>query len=152
MPILSYICITFVHSALFVFFVMFSSKNILTFVMAATAAFATISCNNERQEVVEQAVRIISEATMEMQDVDNLELRHLKSLPASLQTSLYVLQNRHPDVRLTEDDTKTIEKEMAKFTKAQENAILIFQRRINELEESIIKLTNNDESEDGNEA
>lgn len=130
----------------------FLKKYLSRCALVFVAALAFLSCTNERQEVVRQAVRIISEATAEMQDVDNLELNQLKSAPESLQTSLFILQNRHPGVRLSDEDTKTIEMEMAKFSQAQENAITVFQRRIDDLEESIIKLTNNDDSDDDNEA
>ena len=41
---------------------------------------------------------------------------------------------------------------MGKFTQAQENAIVIFTRRVDALEESLVKLTNNEQADDTNES
>ena len=110
------------------------------------------SCKNERQIVVDESIRLIGKATVMIQDVNNIELRQLKDIPENLQDSLYVLQNKYPNVRLSQNDEKKIKLAMGKFTQAQENAIVIFTRRVDALEESIVKLTNNEQADDTNES
>ena len=103
------------------------------------------SCKNERQVVVNESVRLIDKATMMIQDLDNLELKNLKEIPDMLQDSLALLQNKHPEVILTDEDARVIRSAMTKFSVAQENAIQYFTRQIDELEESIVRLENSEE-------
>lgn len=109
--------------------------------------FATIgltSCKNEREVVVKESVRLINKATIQIQDIDNLELKHLKEIPDMLQDSLSLLQNKHPEVILTDEDAREVRAAMSKFSQAQENAIQYFTHQIDELEKSIVQL--NDEA------
>lgn len=103
------------------------------------------SCKNERQLVVNESVRLIDKATMMIQDLDHLELKNLKEIPDMLQDSLSLLQNKHPEVILTDEDARVIRSAMTKFSQAQENAIQFFTRQIDELEESIVRLERSDE-------
>lgn len=114
---------------LFVFFVMICSLT---------------SCKNERQIVVNESVRLIDKATMMIQDLDHLELKNLRDIPDMLQDSLSLLQNKHPEVILTDEDARVIRSAMTKFSLAQENAIQYFTRQIDELEESIVRLENSE--------
>ncbi len=98
------------------------------------------SCKNERQVVVNESVRLIDKATMMIQDLDHLELKNLRDIPDMLQDSLSLLQNKHPEVILTDEDARVIRSAMTKFSLAQENAIQYFTRQIDELEESIVRL------------
>lgn len=98
------------------------------------------SCKNERQVVVNESVRLIDKATMMIQDLDHLELKNLRDIPDMLQDSLSLLQNKHPEVILTDEDARVIRSAMIKFSLAQENAIQFFTRQIDELEESIVRL------------
>lgn len=98
------------------------------------------SCKNERQVVVNESVRLIDKATMMIQDLDHLELKNLRDIPDMLQDSLSLLQNKHPEVILTDEDARVIRSAMTKFSLAQENAIQFFTRQIDELEESIVRL------------
>ena len=98
------------------------------------------SCKNERQVVVNESVRLIDKATMMIQDLDHLELKNLSDIPDMLQDSLSLLQNKHPEVILTDEDARVIRSAMTKFSLAQENAIQYFTRQIDELEESIVRL------------
>jgi uncharacterized protein (DUF1810 family) len=103
------------------------------------------SCKNERQVVVNESVRLIDKATLMIQDLDHLELKNLKEIPDMLQDSLSLLQNKHPEVILTDEDARVIRAAMTKFSQAQENAIQFFTRQIDELEESIVRLERSDE-------
>ena len=103
------------------------------------------SCKNERQVVVNESVRLIDKATLMIQDLDHLELKNLKEIPDMLQDSLSLLQNKHPEVILTDEDARVIGAAMTKFSQAQENAIQFFTRQIDELEESIVRLERSDE-------
>ena len=103
------------------------------------------SCKNERQVVVNESVRLIDKATMMIQDLDHLELKNLRDIPDMLQDSLSLLQNKHPEVILTDEDARVIRAAMTKFSQAQENAIQFFTRQIDELEESIVRLERSDE-------
>ena len=98
------------------------------------------SCKNERQVVVNESVRLIDKATMMIQDLDHLELKNLRDIPDMLQDSLSLLQNKHPEVILTDEDARVIRSAMIKLSLAQENAIQSFTRQIDELEESIVRL------------
>lgn len=102
------------------------------------------SCKNERQVVVNESVRLIDKATLMIQDLDHLELKNLKEIPDMLQDSLSLLQNKHPEVILTDEDAREIRAAMTKFSQAQENAIQFFTRQIDELEESIVRLERSD--------
>ena len=129
-----------------------SPKSASLFMAALMVAGLLSSCKNERQIVVDESIRLIGKATVMIQDVNNIELRQLKDIPENLQDSLYVLQNKYPNVRLSQDDEQKIKLAMGKFTQAQENAIVIFTRRVDALEESIVKLTNNEPADDTNES
>lgn len=87
---------------------------------------------------------MINKATLQIQDLDNLELTHLKDIPDMLQDSLSLLQNKHPEVILTDEDARAIRAAMTKFSQAQENAIQYFTHQIDELEESIVQLNDDD--------
>lgn len=98
------------------------------------------ACNNEKQTVVDESLRLIDKATVQMQDLNELQVKHLKTIPMNLQDSLALLQNRHPDVVLSEEDNKQIQSAMAKFTEAQENAIKVCAGRMDQLQQSIANL------------
>ena len=124
----------------------FVSPILLKFLFVAfVMACSLTSCKNERQVVVNESVRLIDKATMMIQDLDHLELKNLKEIPDMLQDSLSLLQNRHPEVILTDEDARVIRSAMTKFSQAQENAIQFFTRQIDELEESIVRLERSDE-------
>lgn len=112
--------------------------------VALLVAVGFSSCKNERKLVVRESVRMINKATMQIQDLDNLELKNLKDIPDMLQDSLSVLQNKHPEVILTDEDAREVRAAMNKFSQAQENAIQYFTHQIDELEESIVKLNDAD--------
>ncbi len=80
-----------------------------------------------------------------MQDVNELEIKQLKEIPQDLQDSLALLQNRHPDVVLSEEDNTQIQIAMAGFTQAQENAIKVMSNRMEQLQQSIAKLKNGED-------
>lgn len=109
-------------------------------IMALLTIICVSSCNNEKQKVVDESLRLISKATVEMQDLNDMGARQLKEIPQNLQDSLALLQNRHPDVVLSEDDNEQIQSAMAKFTEAQENAIKVFSNKIDQLKQSIARL------------
>ncbi len=98
------------------------------------------SCNNEKQTVVDELLRLITKATVEMQDLNDMQVRQLKDIPQNLQDSLALLQNRHPDVVLTEEDNEKIQAAMSDFTAAQKNAIKVFSNRIEMLQKSVARL------------
>ena len=75
-----------------------------------------------------------------MQDLNELQVKHLKTIPMNLQDSLALLQNRHPDVVLSEEDNKQIQMAMAKFTEEQENAIKVCAGRMEQLQQAIANL------------
>lgn len=112
--------------------------------VAMLMTFSLSSCKNEREVVVKESVRMINKATLQIQDLDNLELTHLKDIPDMLQDSLSLLQNKHPEVILTDEDARAIRAAMTKFSQAQENAIQYFTHQIDELEESIVQLNDDD--------
>ena len=112
--------------------------------VAMVTTFCLSSCKNEREVVVKESVRMINKATLQIQDLDNLELTHLKDIPDMLQDSLSLLQNKHPEVILTDEDARAIRAAMTKFSQAQENAIQYFTHQIDELEESIVQLNDGD--------
>lgn len=112
--------------------------------VAMLTTFSLSSCKNEREVVVKESVRMINKATLQIQDLDNLELTHLKDIPDMLQDSLNLLQNKHPEVILTDEDARAIRAAMTKFSQAQENAIQYFTHQIDELEESIVQLNDDD--------
>ena len=112
--------------------------------VAMLTTFSLSSCKNEREVVVKESVRMINKATLQIQDLDNLELTHLKDIPDMLQDSLSLLQNKHPEVILTDEDARAIHAAMTKFSQAQENAIQYFTHQIDELEESIVQLNDDD--------
>ena len=121
------------------------SPSVFKLIFAAILMTATFSsCKHERETVVKESVRLINKATIQMQDLDNLELKSLKEIPDVLQDSLSVLQNKHPEVVLNDEDAREIRMAMNKFTQAQENAIQYFTRQIDELEESIVRLQDED--------
>ena len=113
--------------------------------VAVLVACSLSSCKNEREVMVKESVRMINKATFQIQDLDNLELKHLKEVPDMLQDSLNLLQNKHPDVILTDEDARVIRAAMNKFSQAQENAIQYFTHQIDELEESIVQLNDEDD-------
>ena len=110
----------------------------IVWVVLATICFS--ACNNEKQTVVDESVRLINKATAQMQDLNELQVKHLKDIPEDLQDSLALLQNRHPDVVLSEEDNKQIQSALAKFTEAQDNAIKVCAERMQQLQQSVAKL------------
>ena len=126
----------------------FSSPSIKEFVLVLFVAFCFSSCNNEKQTVVDESIRLINKATALMQDINELEIKQLKEIPQDLQDSLALLQNRHPDVVLSEDDNRQIQMAMAGFTEAQENAIKVMSTRMDMLQQSIAKLKNGEDVQD----
>ena len=124
----------------------FISPILLKFLFVVFVMLCSLtSCKNERQVVVNESVRLIDKATLMIQDLDHLELKNLKEIPDMLQDSLSLLQNKHPEVILTDEDARVIRAAMTKFSQAQENAIQFFTRQIDELEESIVRLERSDE-------
>jgi hypothetical protein len=102
------------------------------------------SCNNEKQKVMDESLRLISKATADMQELNNMQITQLKDIPQNLQDSLALLQNRHPDVVLSDEDNEQIQLAMSKFTVAQENAIKVFSGRLQQLQKSVAKLNGED--------
>ena len=82
-----------------------------------------------------------------MQDINSIQVKQLKEIPQNLQDSLALLQNRHPDVVLNDEDNEQIKSAMAKFTEAQDNAIKVFSARIEQLQKSVAKLNGQDVDE-----
>ena len=124
-----------------------NSPFVKTSILTLITAFCLSSCNNEKQTVVEESLRLISKATVEMQDINSIEVKQLKEIPQNLQDSLALLQNRHPDVVLNDEDNEQIKSAMAKFTEAQDNAIKVFSARIEQLQKSVAKLNGQDVDE-----
>lgn len=130
-----------------------SPKYLKLIMSACVAVLLLSSCQDERQTVLEESVRLITNATIRVQDVNNMELRQLRQISDQLRDSLSVLQNKHPNVILSDEDEADIRLAMTKFSQAQENAIAYFSNRINDLEESIEVYTasesdNSDSSKD----
>lgn len=123
----------------------FNSPSIKDLVLVILLTFCFSSCNNEKQTVVDESLRLINKATALMQDVNELEIKQLKEIPQDLQDSLALLQNRHPDVVLSEEDNNQIQIAMAGFTEAQENAIKVMSNRMDQLQQSIAKLKNGED-------
>lgn len=93
---------------------------------------------------MDESLRLISKATAEMQELNNMQITQLKDIPQNLQDSLALLQNRHPDVVLSDEDNEQIQLAMSKFTVAQENAIKVFSGRLQQLQKSVAKLNGED--------
>ena len=127
----------------------FSSKYLRIIILAICSMCVLSSCKKERQHLVDESVRLINKATARIQDLSSLELNNLKDIPDELQDSLAVLQNKHPDVILTDEDARLIRAAMNKFTEAQENAIKYFTLQIDELEETVVKLSHEAEGKAG---
>ena len=127
----------------------FSSKYLKIITLVICSICVLSSCKNERQHLVDESVRLINKATARIQDLSSLELNNLKDIPDELQDSLAVLQNKHPDVILTDEDARLIRAAMNKFTEAQENAIKYFTLQIDELEETVVKLSHEAEVKAG---
>ena len=127
----------------------FSSKYLKIITLVVCSICVLSSCKNERQHLVDESVRLINKATARIQDLSSLELNNLKDIPDELQDSLAVLQNKHPDVILTDEDARLIRAAMNKFTEAQENAIKYFTLQIDELEETVVKLSHEAEDKAG---
>ncbi len=130
-----------------------SPKYLKIILSACVAVLLLSSCQDERQTVLEESVRLITNATIRVQDVNNMELRQLRQISDQLRDSLSVLQNKHPNVILSDEDEAEIRLAMTKFSQAQENAIAYFSNRINDLEDSIEVYTasesdNSDSSKD----
>ena len=127
----------------------FSSKYLKIITLVICSICVLSSCKNERQHLVDESVRLINKATARIQDLSSLELNNLKDIPDELQDSLAVLQINHPYVILTDEDARLIRAAMNKFTEAQENAIKYFTLQIDELEETVVKLSHEAEVKAG---
>ena len=114
-----------------------SPKYLRIILSACMVVLLLSSCQDERQTVLEESVRLITNATIRVQDVNHMELRQLRQISDQLRDSLSVLQNKHPNVILSDEDEAEIRVAMNKFSQAQENAIAYFTNRINDLENSI---------------
>ena len=124
-----------------------SPKYLKLILSACVAAVLLSSCQDERQTVLDESVRLITNATIRVQDVNNMELRELRQISDQLRDSLSVLQNKHPNVILSDEDESEIREAMNKFSQAQENAIAYFSNRINDLENSIDVYTAENDSD-----
>jgi len=122
----------------------FNSPNFKSLLMTIAIVLCLSSCNNEKQKVMDESLRLISKATAEMQELNNMQITQLKDIPQNLQDSLALLQNRHPDVVLSDEDNEQIQLAMSKFTVAQENAIKVFSGRLQQLQKSVAKLNGED--------
>lgn len=122
----------------------FNSPIFKSLLMTFAIVLCLSSCNNEKQKVMDESLRLISKATAEMQELNNMQITQLKDIPQNLQDSLALLQNRHPDVVLSDEDNEQIQLAMSKFTVAQENAIKVFSGRLQQLQKSVAKLNGED--------
>jgi len=122
----------------------FNSPIFKSLLMTIAIVLCLSSCNNEKQKVMDESLRLISKATAEMQELNNMQITQLKDIPQNLQDSLALLQNRHPDVVLSDEDNEQIQLAMSKFTVAQENAIKVFSGRLQQLQKSVAKLNGED--------
>ena len=66
--------------------------------VAMLTTFSLSSCKNERAVVVKESVRMINKATLQIQDLDNLELTHLKDIPDMLQGIHILLPLQSPEL------------------------------------------------------